>query len=190
MVPCQKVLIVEDFNYGFAGVLVATRSFEPYRIKHTCSLIVHSFPLNIFDFNRFLIAPCVYLIYNNADLEKSSAYVQSLCPDEELIQCVANNVKCSGNASANELLKRLSRGLQGNRSVSRRALAIILSIFFDTSLVNSGWGDIEIETVKSSWRYTEALKEVEFFELLIENLDVGLLEAAAELENVDSGETD
>lgn len=56
--------------------------------------------------------------------------------------------------------------------------------------MNSGWGDIEIETVKSSWRYTEALKEVEFFELLIENLDVGLLEAAAELENVDSGETD
>ncbi|MGI6554175.1 MAG: single-stranded-DNA-specific exonuclease RecJ [Bacillota bacterium] len=190
MVSSQKDLLVEDFNYGFAGVLVASRSFEPYRIKHTCSLVVHSFPLNIFDFNRFLIAPWVYLIYNNADLGKSSAYVRSLCPDEDLIQYVANNVKCSGNVSANELLKRLSRGLQGNRYVNRRALAITLSIFFDMYLVNSGCGDIEIDTVKSSWRYTEALKEVEFFELLVENLDVGFLEAAAELESVDGGETD
>ena len=112
LVGSQKKLILEDFNYGLASVLVASRNFEPYRIKHTDSLIIHSFPLNIFDFNRFLIAPCVYLIYNSADLVKSLAYVHSLCPNDDLLQYAANNIKHSGSSNASKLLQRMSRSIQ------------------------------------------------------------------------------
>lgn len=182
--PSQKKLILDDFNFGTAGVLVASRNLEPYKLKNVDSLIVCSFPLNTFDFNRFLVASSVYLTYNNADLENSFVYANSLYPDKDILKYAVNNMKHSRNSNCEQLIKRMAKGLQGTKTFSHRALAIAVAIISDVAVSDYNCCETDISTMQSSWRYIEARKEVESFQLLVEKIAAGYREAAAALEGL------
>lgn len=173
----QKRLILEDFNFGTSKVLVSSRSLAPSNIVSPDSLVVHRFPINLFDYNRFLIAPKVYLTYTQEDYKRSQAYVRSLCPDDNILEYVGKNMRYCRKGGFGELHRKLSRGLQGR---SRRALSVALTIFLESSL-DYGSGEI-LAASKDSWRYKEALKEVEAFHAVAEMLGNIQYEAAAALE--------
>lgn len=173
----QKRLILEDFNCGTSRVLVTSRSLAPSNIVPPDSLVVHRFPINSYDYNRFLIAPKVYLTYTQGDFKRSQAYVRSLCPDDNILEYVGKNMRHCRKSGFGELHRKLSRGLQGR---SRRALSVALTIFLETSL-DYGSGE-SLAAAKDSWRYKEALKEVEAFNAITEMLGTIQYEAAAALE--------
>ena len=177
LLPGQKKLILEDFNCGTSKVLVASRNLETSAVENADAVVIYVYPLNVFDFNRFLVAPNVHLTYNDVDFEKSSAYVHSLCPNDGILEYVAKNLRYSGNADIAELHHRLSRGLQGSSCFSRRALSVALAIFFTLGL-NEAFTD-PIPLAKTSWRYLEAKKEVEAFNLLKNQLSPTQSEVAA-----------
>lgn len=176
LMPSQKRLVLEDFNFGTAGGLVASRNLEPYMVERPESVVIFSFPLNVFDFNRFIIAPRVFLGYNNADFNESYAYVRSLCPDEELIQ-EAGNAEQRGKINSAQLAKRMAEGLQRNGNSGKRGISVSLAIMGD--LNSSTSGSFDRDSFIQSWRFAEACREVEAFKYLVDDIGSGFKEAAA-----------
>jgi len=176
----QKEIILEDFNQGTSRVLVASRNLDTFAVQKADSVIIYAYPLNTFDFNRFLVAPNVHLTYNNLDFEKSKGYVNSLCPDDVILEYVARNLRYSGNASMEDLHRRMSRGLHGCSSFSRRALSVALAILSEPEIYRGRQGTVA--AAKESWRYLEAKKEVDNFLLLADRLGSIQSQAAASLD--------
>lgn len=164
----QKRLTLEYFNRGTSKILVSSRSLDTSNIVTPDSLVVYRFPINSHDFNRFLIAPKVYLTYNQKDFEKSRAYSQSLYPDDSILEYVGKNLRTVGNDSFSELHRKFSKGLQGNNRYSHRALSVALTIFIESP---QDYSQGEMVTIaRNSWRYQEARKEMESFNYIAQEL--------------------
>lgn len=177
----QKKLVLDEFNFGTSSCLIASRNLEPYMIKNAESVVFYSFPLNVYDFNRFLIAPRVFLEYNNSDFQESKRYVRSLCPSVGTIQYIAGKAAAIGCGNNGELLKTLDMDLKENKAFGKRELSVALAIYMDISSLPSPC--FETEVFYRSWRYLEARREVEVFDLLVDKLAAGSNEAAAAAEN-------
>jgi len=166
----QRDLVINDFNEGTAKILVSSRNLEQHMVRGVERVVIYSFPLNLFDFGRFIIAPKVYLAYNNNDIQRSLKYVARVCPDRDLLNFVYKEARMvkSRNANLDELRNALGVSSRINGHVLKTALAIIKELELIGNRKSGVPGKVD---VSQSWRFREAKKELMSYHDLLNLLE-------------------
>ncbi|NLO90252.1 MAG: single-stranded-DNA-specific exonuclease RecJ [Clostridia bacterium] len=182
----QRELALEDFNNGLAKILITSRRLEQHLVNMAERAIIHSFPLNVFDYGRFIVAPKLYLAYNNIGVQKTFNYIRRIFPNRDTLNYV---YQLSGRINSNDL-QNIFRKLyeyfklkNAKKFVSVHALKTALAIINELGIL--GKRNIGKVNAEASWRFREIKREYQAFYSLLNQLEINRSEAALTSDHCD-----
>jgi len=175
----QRELALGDFNNGIAKILICSRRLEQHLVKNAERAVIHSFPLNIFDYGRFIIAPKLYLAYNNSGIQKSFNYIKRFFPNRDLLNNVFKLSIRLNSSDIQNILRKLHEYFKVKNSrkiISIHSLKTALAVINELGIL--GKKDVGKVNAAASWRFREIQREYDAFFSLLNMLELSFGEAA------------
>jgi len=175
----QRELALEDFNNGIAKILISSRRLEQHLVDMAERAVIHSFPLNVFDYGRFIVAPKLYLAYNNIGIQKTFNYIKRIFPSRDALNYVFQLSSRLDSADLQNVFRKLYGYFKlknGKKLISVHALKSALAIINELGIL--GKRNIGKVNAEASWRFREIKREYEAFYSLLNLLELSCGEAA------------